>query len=234
MWSSTIAFDKLQERNRWKVEFFCSPEGESEHTDGVVAIRSLVRERKESVEPSTLGSATVNYVGLENVLSLTGELVSFEPRCATEVKSRSKVFKAGDILFGRLRPNLNKVWLADGTLGSGICSTEFFVLVPESDLVRPLILRYLLSSHHVQRHAIRLQTGTALPRMNLDDLLDIEVPVPPLSAQMEIEAELQRKFEELVSLRARLERLPESILSEFLTAVESGQGAANESRSSAW
>ena len=228
MWASTIGFNSLIERGRWKVEFFCSPDTSDNTSDasGLTPIRELVTERKETVEPSSLGDTLVNYIGLEHIQSLTGEIAEhFAPRKAREVKSRSKIFKKNDVLFGRLRPNLNKVMVARDNVDEGICSTEIFVLIPNRKLVLPMVLRYLLSSHYIQRHAARLQTGTALPRMNLSDLLDIEVPVPPLDIQLTLERQLERQFGELVRLRKRVHQMPEQILHEFLSAAESASPA---------
>lgn len=218
MWTSAVDFKALQARGRWKVEFFCDPvAGEAVlKTEGFEAIGRIARERRETVDPRSFGDSLVNYVGLENVQSLTGELVGFVPRPATEIKSRSKVFQSEDILYGCLRPNLNKVLLVQDPVSSGICSTEFLVLVPDKKLVLPLVLRYLLSSHYVQRHAARLQSGSALPRMNREDLLEIEVPVPSMKVQKELEGKLKEGFKEIQNLRRQLETLPESMLTEFL------------------
>ena len=225
MLATDANFNVLCEQGRWKAEFFLPTDGDygeanlsSEH---LVPLRSLVKERKESVDPSFLGSTEVNYLGLEHIRSFTGELVGFSPRPAVSIKSRSKVFRMGDVLYGRLRPNLNKVWLVRGDISGGICSTEFLVLIPVADRIRPVLLRYLLSSHYVQRHAKRLQTGTALPRMNLDDLLDIEVPVPDLETQQRLEKKLLSDFDKLVILRAKLEEMPRRILEKFMQEVES-------------
>lgn len=225
MLSTNTNFNVLYEQGRWKVEFFLPTDSyygkanvSSEH---LVSIRSLVKERKESVDPSSLGTTQVNYLGLEHIQSFTGELVGFSPRSAVSIKSRSKIFRTGDVLYGRLRPNLNKVWLVRGDVTEGICSTEFLVLIPVTDRIRPAVLRYLLSSSYVQRHAMRLQTGTALPRMNLDDLLDIEVPVPDIETQKRLEKKLLSDFDKLVALRAQLEEMPRRILEEFMQEVES-------------
>jgi restriction endonuclease S subunit len=222
MWSSVVNFDLLQSQGRWKVEYFCLPET-SQNTSAkqkLIPIKHLVWERKETVEPKTLGDVTINYIGLEHIQSLTGELVNFTVRNARDVKSRSKIFRENDVLFGRLRPNLNKVWLARRPVLEGICSTEFFVLTPHQQIIKPIILRYLLSSSYVQRHALRLLTGTALPRMSLDDLLEIEVPVPPMEIQDDLERDLLHQFDELVTLRDRMCRLPEQILQNFLARAE--------------
>ncbi len=222
MWTSTVDFDELKECGRWKVEFFCPLDlsHDKPHNQGFASIGELVKERRETVEPKTLGNSSVNYIGLEHVQSLTGELVGFAPRVAKSIKSRSKVFQENDVLFGRLRPNLNKVWLAHQPASEGICSTEFLVLIPNIKLVSPTVLRYLLSSHYVQRHAIRLQTGTALPRMSLDDLLHIKVPVPSMKVQRKLESALTQQFSELMALRARVREFPDEILRDFLSAVE--------------
>jgi restriction endonuclease S subunit len=217
-------FNILCKQGRWKAEFFLLTDTENDKdrlaSENLVPIRSLVTERKETVDPSSLGNVEINYLGLENILSLTGELVEFSSRPAKSIKSRSKVFRTGDVLYGRLRPNLNKVWLACGDISEGICSTEFLVLVPVVDRIRPAVLRYLLSSQYIQRHALRLQTGTALPRMNLDDLLDIEVPVPTLEKQKKLEEKLLDDFRNLIALRAKLNEMPRRILEEFMQEVE--------------
>lgn len=63
-------------------------------------------------------SGEVNYIGLENIESNTGNL---EGNIKTEyqtIKSAKTVFKRVSIRYGKLRPNLNKVYLAqeDGDL----------------------------------------------------------------------------------------------------------------------
>jgi hypothetical protein len=97
------------------------------------------------------------------------------------------------VLYGRLRPYLNKVFVADGRVGEGLCSGEFFVLTPRPDGFRPHVARAVLASELV-RHIVRdLVTGSALPRLALDELLAIEVPVPPPEVQAAIEALIRRE-----------------------------------------
>jgi type I restriction enzyme S subunit len=43
---------------------------------------------------------------------------------AREVRSSSMRFSRGDVLYGKMRPYLNKVWLAEF---DGLCSAEFLV-----------------------------------------------------------------------------------------------------------
>ena len=62
------------------------------------------------------------YIGMENVEAHTMQLLGTVP--AKEMKSAADTFSPGDVLHGRLRPYLNKVYLPEFT---GLCSTEFIV-----------------------------------------------------------------------------------------------------------
>lgn len=63
------------------------------------------------------------YIALEHVESWTGRLRA--PSGDIQFDSQVKRFRAGDVLFGKLRPYLAKV--ARPT-GDGVCVGEFFVL----------------------------------------------------------------------------------------------------------
>ena len=65
----------------------------------------------------------------------------------------------------------------------GICSGEFYVLTPDHQRLTSRFGRELLASSYVQAVVRGMTTGSALPRLQLDDLLDIEVPLPTLDAQ---------------------------------------------------
>ncbi|WP_309831135.1 restriction endonuclease subunit S [Paracidovorax wautersii] len=185
----------------------------------MVELRQLVSERKGAVDPQTLGELQISYLGLENVRARTGELVDFEPRAAKSIKSRSKIFRTGDVLFGRLRPELNKVYLVDGEPADGICSGEFIVLVPIASRVNARYVRHIIASPFVSRLVEKFRVGASLPRMATDDLLSIKVPLPPLSIQQQIARQLEATDQELRGLRQRLEELPEQQLDALMKAI---------------
>ncbi len=209
MWTSVYDFADLCRDGRWKVEFFS---GELDVTTDskypVEEIGKLVRESREAIDPQEHSNTEFNYLGLENVESLTGDLVSFEPRLGATIKSRSKRFKPGYVLYGRLRPYLNKVYLARGEVDEGICSGEFFVLVPDEEKIRPIVLRYLLASAFVVDHLARFQSGAALPRVSLRDLLQVQVPVPPMKDQIRLESALEEFEDHRRALRQRVQQMP--------------------------
>jgi hypothetical protein len=169
-----------------------------------------------------MGNVTISYLGLENVRPLTGELVDFSPRPASSVKSRSKVFQPDDVLYGRLRPELNKVFLAQGQVTKGLCSGEFIVLVPHKDYILPRYLRHALASAFVTQFAVKFKVGASLPRMATADLLGIEIPVPPLNIQATMVRQLAKIDAEIADLRAKLEALPQRETAAFVSAISSG------------
>lgn len=122
-----------------------------------------------AVDPSTPA------VGLEHLprrrLSLDGW------GAARDVVSRKTAFAAGDVLFGRIRPNLHKVCVAPV---SGICSTDVLVLRPR-DGVRCLAA-VAASAGEVVAHAAATTNGTKMPRADWTVLRDFPIDLPPAEA----------------------------------------------------
>lgn len=215
----TINHSSLSTSGRWTPSFFFGTTNSPDSSHEMIELRHLVAERKGSIDPQMLGEVQVAYLGLENVRPQTGELVDFERRTAISIKSRSKIFKGGDILFGRLRPELNKVYLVDGELAEGICSGEFIVLMPLASRVNPKYVRHIIASPFVSRFVDKFRVGASLPRISTSDLLGIKVPLPPLALQEKIAIQLDTMDKELKDLRRRLEELPGQQLEFLLNAV---------------
>lgn len=223
MWVGTVSFCEMRKRSRWRVELFCNrPPQRRQSKYQWVPLGQLVDERQESLDPQEYPDRLFNYLGLENVEGATGDRVGFEAKYGKEVRSRSKIFREGDVLYGRLRPYLNKVHLASGKVANGICSGEFYVLVPRLARVRPLLLRSLLASRYVHPHVAALQTGSALPRLELEDLMEIEVPLPDLNEQESFHRFLLEQDSYRRRLTDELTRLPDAVLNALADALESG------------
>lgn len=221
----TVDHAGLAASGRWTPSFFFGTKDSPGSAHEMVELRQLVVERKGAIDPQTLGDRQISYLGLENVRPRTGELVDFEPRAANSIKSRSKIFRAGDVLFGRLRPELNKVYLVEGEPTEGICSGEFIVLVPIASRVNARYIRHIIASPFVSRFVEKFRVGASLPRMATDDLLGIKVPVPPLKVQEQIALRLRAMDQELRDLRQRLEKLPGQTLDALMETVSSRDDA---------
>ena len=143
------------------------------------------------------------YIGLENIESQTGKLLSStQPE---GVESTIAYFQAGDILFSKLRPYLAKVWLAEF---DGVCTTELLVLRPRKVVSRRFLLYQLLSDGFI--NIVNAQTyGTKMPRANWEQIGGLHVPLPPLPEQRAIARFLDRETGRIDALIARKQRLIE-------------------------
>ena len=204
---------KFYGSNRWNASFFLTESAAYGVCEGfrMEVLGELCSERREFLFPGNYPEQKFNYVGLENISQTTRLLVGFAPKMGAEVKSRSKVFHEGDILYGRLRPSLNKCLLVDGMLSEGICSTEILVLVANEDVVLPEYLCELMVSTEVSRRIQCLVAGAALPRVQVKDLLRIEVPIPDRDAQEKVVSQVRSARQELVQHIRRARELPVEI-----------------------
>lgn len=173
---------------------------------------SIVRLPGETVNPATMPTAI--YVGLEHIESNTRRLLG--TGTAREVKSTKSIFQSGDILYGKLRPYLNKVVRPDF---SGICSTDILVLRPEAGVEGEFIER-ILSGAKFLEFAIASSAGTNLPRSSFNRLAGFKICLPPTSEQRRIldkvreyEAESRGAREAIADVPTMLESVHHSLLS---------------------
>ncbi len=153
-----------------------------------VQVDQIFRKSERTVLPASL-NGPVTYIGLENIEKntgeITGDIVTENP---SEIKSLKNIFKPSDILYGKLRPNLNKVWLADR---EGICSTDIFVIEPCEEGVEPALYAYLFRSERFNDAVMKQLKGAQLPRVGWSSFAEIQIPMPLLEVQKEIVAEIE-------------------------------------------
>lgn len=154
----------------------------------LVPVRDVFLKSEESVLPESLKGPVV-YIGLENITQdtgdLTGNVLANDP---TQIKSLKNIFNSGDILYGKLRPNLNKVWLANI---NGICSTDIFVIQPRGNRVIPELYAYIFRSSRFNESVLKQLKGAQLPRVGWTSFAEIKIPLPPLDVQKELVAEIE-------------------------------------------
>ena len=184
----------------------------------LMTLGDVITERKEN---STANSedGIINYIGLENIESCTGRVIDFETKRKSDIKSTCKKFYKGDILFGRLRPNLNKI-LYNDQIESGECSTEIHVLIPNLDIVNPVFLAELLRSAPINKRIISLVRGAALPRVSISDLKKMAIPIPPLEEQNRLAEIINYRRKELESHILIAKQIPKD-LSDLVTEIYS-------------
>lgn len=137
-------------------------------------------------------------VALENIQSKTGKFISSD----TEFEGEGVSFQKGDILFGKLRPYLAKVWLADKV---GEAVGDFHVISPIS--CNGDFLRWILISDEVISQIDGSTFGAKMPRASWDFISQFSVPLPSVSEQQAIARFLDRECGKIDALIAEQERL---------------------------
>jgi len=173
-YTSIIAGAKQIAQN-WKPIIDINPEWEK------VKLGEVLEKVTEQINPiEKLGE--VYYIGLENIESGSGRVIGETFTNYKEIKSLKNVFQHGDLLYGKLRPNLNKVWLADTT---GICSTDILVFRGKKNVLTNFYWYVFLSEDFVNEVMIGIK-GAQLPRVGYEYLKELFLPLPPIETQKQI------------------------------------------------
>lgn len=152
------------------------------------------------------------FIGMEQVEPHTMKLLGTVP-CSL-MKSAGNRFFPTDVLYGRLRSYLNKVFQPDF---SGLCSGEFIVL-PESTALVGRFLKYRLNSADFVSFATHINSGDR-PRVDFDQIKVFPLWLPPRREQEriadaldELLSDLDAGIEELHQVRKKLNHYRASIL----------------------
>ena len=129
-------------------------------------------------------------------LILVSFIGSLEP---CQVKSSTFYFTDNHILYGRLRPYLNKVLMPNF---EGHCSTEIFPISVNDNIIREFLFYWLTSSRIVKK-INATWTGARMPRANMKEVLNFKIAIPILSEQKQIVS----KLDELSAETRRLENI---------------------------
>ena len=193
-------------------EFKDTEIGKIPKTWQVVSIGDVCEQRNEIVQPSMNNKEP--FVGLEHITSGETRLCKFAQ--SVDVKSAKFRFYAGDILYGKLRPYLDKAVIADF---NGICSTDLLVLRPKENVVKEFLI-YVLHSDDFIKYAIRTTTGTNHPRTSWSAISKFKFGLPEYSEQQNIAkilSAVDTKLELEKKGKAKLERIKQHLMDLLLT-----------------
>ena len=187
--------------------------GLSELPDGWAwtTLGEIIEPSKEKVNP--LAIEETPYISLEHIEKGTGKLLGHGR--SSDVRSSKTKFNRGDLLYGKLRPYLNKVYISDF---EGICSTDLLVF-PKNELLSNTFFLYRFLCRDFVNYASYNVSGVNLPRVNFQTLSRFKIPLPPLSEQHRIVTKIEELFtkldtgiNELHKAQSQLKRYRQSVL----------------------
>lgn len=196
-----------------------------------VPLGTILRLRNEIVHPRDKPSGEAIFVGLEHIESDTGRRTG-EVRIQLELLAGRKArFHPGDIVYGYLRPYLNKVWLADRV---GYCSVDQYVFAVSHDVDPQYVAHFMRSPAYLEAAPIDATPGQ-LPRIRTAEVLSVPIALPPIAEQRRIAVRLSdqlahsgRARQAAIKRRSAVADLRESIVTSAFAASEEVRVPARE------
>lgn len=180
----------------------------------LIELSSLFTIEKEQIDNSEPSFSSLPFIGMENIESHTRKFVASSESAFEQGESTCLLFNSQHVLYGKLRPYLDKVYLPDKP---GRCSTELLPLKPKANYSRNLIAM-VLQSPLVINYAVKHSTGGRMPRANMDKLIKLEVPLPTKDSEKEILAG------RITTKLIRADEMNE-VINKKVEAIEAMQGA---------
>ena len=152
-------------------------------------------------------------LNLDMVEQQTGRVIEYKYVGEDDLNGSIVQFDTENVLYSKLRPNLNKVVLPQK---DGFSTSELLPLRPDASVLNRDYLAVFLRSDSFVTWAVSKTAGAKMPRLGTKDLMNAEIPVPNIERQKEI-AEKFKKLEQLLSLRKQqLAKLDELVKARFV------------------
>lgn len=133
---------------------------------------------------------------LEDIEKESGKIIRRVMTNDRKISGEKIIFKKEQILYSKLRPYLKKILIAPD---KGVCSSELvpFDMIGNCD---SRFIVYVLKSAYVDFLINSVTYGVKMPRVGTDTMINLLIPLPPLSEQKRI----VEKIEELLPLVEKL------------------------------
>lgn len=142
-----------------------------------VLLGDVAEERKETCKGSKEGYP---IVGLEH---LTPEEITLTKWDRDSENTFTKMFREGDVLFGRRRAYLKKAAVAPF---DGICSGDITVIKAIPDRIHPRLLPFIIQNDDLFDFAVGKSAGSLSPRVQWEHLKQYEFELPDINKQEEL------------------------------------------------
>ena len=146
--------------------------------------------QRESIEPENITDKKIWILDLEDIEKTTSRLIHkirYNERKSASLKNK---FKKDDILYGKLRPYLDKVLIADE---DGFCTTEIMPIRTFANL-SPHFLRFILKQKYFLTYINSQVSGMRMPRVKTENARLALIPLTSISEQKAIVAKVEKLF----------------------------------------
>lgn len=173
------------------------------------------------VDPRIPQYGALPHISAENIERGVCRLKFLNTAAEDGMISGKYLFKAGDVLYSKIRPYLRKALVAEF---QGLCSADMYPIKVRPELLDPHFTAWMLISDEFTEYADRESRRARMPKLNREQVFAWEAPVPPLLEQRQIVIALAEQMklveraqkaieEELVALETLLKALLEQAFS---------------------
>lgn len=159
----------------------------------------------------------IAYIDISSIDNSSQKMTGCTNYILSDAPSRAQqCVQNGDIIVSTVRPNLKNIAIVDFCDNNLVASSGFCVLRP-SNIERNYLFHFIISDKFTN-HLMGLTTGANYPAVRDSDILDSIIPIPPLSVQQSIVAELD-EINNLLQLKKKeletFDKLAQSIFYEM-------------------
>ncbi len=186
-------------------------------------IRDIVTIVSGLVDPREEPYSSLPHINGEAMESGTGRLLNYRVAKNLGLISGKFHFKAGTILYSKIRPYLRK---AVQVPVEGICSADVYAFESIDSALEPRFFMYSLIAPTFTVYANELSGRTRMPKLNQNQLFAFRLSYPPLSEQQHIVAyldELQSNVDSLKRNQAEISAELDALLPSILDKAFKGE-----------
>ena len=155
------------------------------------------------------------YVGGENIETGTGRLTNLKTVEEAGIVGPSYIFKQNQIVYSKVRPNLQKCFFANF---DGVCSSDIYPLTVFNQKVVPEYFARILQSKYFASKTQSFQDRAGMPKINRDQLGTINISIPEKAEQIEIIETINSQIKVLEGLR-KMKTEAENKINKILSEV---------------
>lgn len=184
----------------------------------ITNLKEIASFDKKSIKAELIDENS-NYIGLEHLESGTGKILEISSAKSAGLKSNKYLFDDNCVLYGKLRPYLNKVALPTF---EGVCSTDILPIKPKEEKSNKYFIKSLLSLDYYVKKATEQSTGANLPRISPKALENFKVYFPPIELQNQF-AKIVQLFEEIKNYQSQSKQEIDNLFNALMQKAFKGE-----------
>jgi len=218
-----LSLVNFSELSRWDTLFLFGGENlisKFELIENRNFINEFLKKEEKSLRINTSDSPKkdFHYIGMENIEKDSGKLLDMPIVKGDKIKSQTIKVPKGYLIYGKLRPYLNKYWYNDKDEDDIVCSSEFFVF----NCLKNIDIDYykiILSSEIIQKQIQKEMSGARMPRIGEETFKSLLIPFPDRNTQLYIVEKFNKYKDQVNSKLLEAEYLKNNAKAKFQSAI---------------